>query len=261
MPSKGNVPRTCEQCGWEFFVYPSRLRQGPARFCSRECQKKTPEQKRLKQNALAAAWRAKHPERAKESAKRFRDSHRAELTANMRAQRSEPARIRREARLLPPLELIPTEAAYIAGFFDGEGMVAISKDRHCGKRRADRKSPNVNASYSLVIKVSQSERPVIEWIKDRIGGWISVKNFSKTQHRIHYVLVQKASHAKRILEALLPYLMVKRTQAEAGIEFQNRQIAHKNRYEAGRLGPIPKTPEDVAYKEHYFKLLQRLKRQ
>jgi hypothetical protein len=59
---------------------------------------------------------------------------------------------------------------------------------------------------------------------------------------------------------MLPFLIVKREQAERAIEFQLRQSAERNRYEDGRTGPIPKSPEEIAYKEQYFKLLQRLKR-
>lgn len=37
MPSHPNVPRTCTQCSAEFFVYPSRLKNNGARFCSKRC--------------------------------------------------------------------------------------------------------------------------------------------------------------------------------------------------------------------------------
>lgn len=37
MSSKGNIPRTCEQCGAPFRATPSRVRRDGARFCSRTC--------------------------------------------------------------------------------------------------------------------------------------------------------------------------------------------------------------------------------
>jgi hypothetical protein len=32
------IPRVCEQCAVTFYVYPARLRQGPARYCSKPCE-------------------------------------------------------------------------------------------------------------------------------------------------------------------------------------------------------------------------------
>jgi hypothetical protein len=37
MPSKGSIPRTCEQCGTAFTAYPSQIKLGEGRFCSLSC--------------------------------------------------------------------------------------------------------------------------------------------------------------------------------------------------------------------------------
>lgn len=157
----------------------------------------------------------------------------------------------RKSTPLGPLVLPVQELAYIAGFFDGEGMIAISKCKPKGR---------TNYSYNVVIKVSQSQRAIIDWIHDRLGGWILIKKFKRKEQRDHFSLTQKSLKATRILEALLPYLLVKKQQAQAAIKFQNLQLAHKNKYEVGRNGPVPRTPQELAYKEHYFNLLKKLKR-
>lgn len=40
MPAYSSVPRTCEQCGSVFNAQPHRIRNGYARFCSRQCKNK-----------------------------------------------------------------------------------------------------------------------------------------------------------------------------------------------------------------------------
>lgn len=159
----------------------------------------------------------------------------------------------------PPLEAAPeyiltdTEAAYIAGFFDGEGMVTISMQRTKGSR-----GMRVNPAYTMSIRVSQSSLPVIRWMVDKCGGSITEKRI-KGPGRRHWILAKKSNSARIFLEKILPYLIVKREQAEYAIAFQERLSADKNRYEVGRSGPVPKTAEQMAYKEEYLRILQSLK--
>lgn len=37
MPNKGSIQRACEQCGATFYTYPSRVKRGRGRFCSKPC--------------------------------------------------------------------------------------------------------------------------------------------------------------------------------------------------------------------------------
>lgn len=151
------------------------------------------------------------------------------------------------------LRLSPTEAAYIAGFFDGEGSVGISKVISKGAR-----GKRVNPNYVLHVKISNSDKPALEWIAGKTGGWILSHKVPSV--RLHWKFVKKGIHAMELLKAMLPFLIVKREQAEKAIEFQERQSAHKNRYEAGRAGPVPRTASEIEYKEHYFRLLKDLKK-
>lgn len=155
----------------------------------------------------------------------------------------------------PDYTLSPVEAAYIAGFFDGEGMVAISKHRQRKKSGI-----LVNHTYTLIVQFSQSSLPVLHWISHLCGGWTIQKCHERSHCRIHWKLTMKGHRAVRILEQLLPYLIVKHEEAIHGIRFQELQSDHKNRYEAGREGPVPRTSEEIAYKEYYFRLLKNLKK-
>jgi len=154
------------------------------------------------------------------------------------------------------LKLSDAEAAYIAGFFDGEGMVTIHRDRAKGAR-----GPRVNPNYVMSVRIAQGSLPVLEWIKSKVGGSIT-RRFRESHHtRQHWTLALKSHPAQNFLEVVLPYLIVKREEAVHAIAFQLRQSSEKNRYEAGRVGPVPRTPDEIAYKEHYFRLLQQLKKQ
>jgi hypothetical protein len=167
--------------------------------------------------------------------------------------RRDKQKLERPPRVEPGLNLSPTEAAYLAGFFDGEGMVTIHRDLNQGAR-----GRRVNPNYTMSVRISQSSKPVLDWIKARVGGSVTEKRVSSD--RRHWLFAEKSNNAKRLLEAMLPYLIVKRDQAVQAIAFQQRQQAHKNRYEAGRIGPVPRTAAEIAYKEHYLRLLQQLKR-
>lgn len=185
-----------------------------------------------------------------------------ELLERRRVQR-EYMRERRAAKKAadPPSEptpdyiLTPTEAAYIAGFFDGEGIVTIHRDKNKGAR-----GPRVNLQYTMSVRISQSSLGVLEWIKLKCGGSLTESHL-KQKGRRHWTIAKKSNSARVLLEKMLPYLIVKKEQAEHAIEFQKLQSAHKNRYEAGRAGPVPRTQDEIAYKEEYFLLLKRLKHQ
>jgi hypothetical protein len=144
-----------------------------------------------------------------------------------------------------------TEIAYLAGVFDGEGMVAIKSQRRGVWR---------NTAYELVTEISNSSPKLIDWILDHFGGYVRLQ--PKESGRPHWKWTRSGEKARQLLECLLPYLTEKADQARVGIEFQRRQHDEmKNRiYVSGRRGPVPRTPEQMAYKEEAKQQLHRMKR-
>lgn len=53
--------------------------------------------------------------------------------------------------------LCPTDAAYIAGFIDGEGTISLSR-KHRGDNR------------QLVISISNTERELLDYVKHAVGA-------------------------------------------------------------------------------------------
>ena len=95
-----------------------------------------------------------------------------------------------------------TSYAYIAGLFDGEGCVNIA---------------SVRSKLYLRLYIVNCIRECLEFVQSHFGGNIYVRN---RPTRTQYSLVLHGYEAKRMLEALLPYLIVKHPQAELAIAFQ-----------------------------------------
>lgn len=104
-----------------------------------------------------------------------------------------------------------TEAAYIAGFFDGEGSVQYQYVRATknGKRYG-----------RLRVTIAQCDREVLDWIRSLVGSGTvyANKRLYERQKRIvhHYYLTNRG--ARRLLHAMLPFLHVKRAAVEAALE-------------------------------------------
>jgi hypothetical protein len=94
---------------------------------------------------------------------------------------------------------------YIAGFFDGEGCICLSK----GKKTA------------LGISMINADIDILMDILAKTGGSIYARAVKKpSKHRVSYSL-QINERIKKIqfLQNIFPYLRIKRIQAELALEF------------------------------------------
>lgn len=109
----------------------------------------------------------------------------------------------------------PVDLAYIAGFMDGEGTI--------GMKREQRRSVSGGYSYQAYITAANTDPVVIEWLYSLFGGNIRKRpinpGFSSPNAKPHlYVWAVGAKTAVAICELLLPYLRMKRRQAEILLE-------------------------------------------
>jgi hypothetical protein len=133
------------------------------------------------------------------------------------------------------------EIAYLAGFFDGEGFIIICKD----------KSRVGNVNYRVRIGVSQVVVTPILLFKEYFGGLIQYqKRPESTKHRDIFTWQQHSQKAAYALTTMLPYLTVKREQAEFALNF----IGINKKFQ-GRL----KTPNDLIWCEEQKALLSKMK--
>ena len=99
---------------------------------------------------------------------------------------------------------------YIAGFLDGEGHVTILR------RNQYTKYP----SYGLHVGFTNRDLRVLQAIQSVYGGNLFAKKRRSSLHSVAYELrVGKREDVKRLLVDILPYLIIKREQAELGLAF------------------------------------------
>lgn len=101
------------------------------------------------------------------------------------------------------------EAAYAAGFFDGEGSIGVYQDTRSlasGER---------TKRHEFYLQFGNNNLEVVEWIRSlfEVGR---VRRLPGT--RCHLFEVRKTDHIAIVLSALLPYLRVKRPQALVALE-------------------------------------------
>jgi hypothetical protein len=105
-------------------------------------------------------------------------------------------------------QLVPTQAAYIAGFFDGEGSAYLYIRRD---------------AVAMRVSFANSNLEGLEVIK----GWLGVGNTGSksretAEHKIGYILMLNSDAALSLLEQIKPYVVLKREQVRLAIDFQHR---------------------------------------
>lgn len=98
---------------------------------------------------------------------------------------------------------------YLAALVDGEGSIAIGRSQSRGR-----------PEYSLHTPVNNTCYPLMLWLRQHFGG--NIRSNSKTIYtkRPCYCWGNYGHAAQReILEAIKPYLVIKRGQAEVALEY------------------------------------------
>ena len=110
-----------------------------------------------------------------------------------------------------------TEKAYLAGIIDGEGTVTLS-------RRKPNQTPSPNVS------VSNSNLPMLRWIKNNVGGCISTKKRYQSHHRQTYVWALSYDKALSLLRKIEKYLIIKKPQAKLILEEYKASTIRTGKY-------------------------------
>lgn len=97
-------------------------------------------------------------------------------------------------------------AAYFAGFFDGEGCIHIDN------------------KHRLSITVSNTNERVIEMFSTIIGGTVKIRSRRNSKQRDITRWAVSGQRAMMFLEKMLPYLVVKREEAELAISYQKQFV-------------------------------------
>jgi hypothetical protein len=137
----------------------------------------------------------------------------------------------------------PTMLAYMAGFFDAEGCVAVTRHNFVTKDRVKR------SRYTLQCNVSQKSIGVIEMFHEYFGGGIY-----KTKDNIHRWYISSFD-ALKFLRQIEPYLIEKKEEAQIAINFQSRLTKGKRMNDRYHL----MSDKEVDFRESQYLLLKKMK--
>src|SRR5207247_11196169 len=103
-----------------------------------------------------------------------------------------------------PPSIPSNEVAYTAGFFDGEGCVNIARCLRRGR-----------PYHTLAIIFTNTDFQVLDWLHQRWGGNLTRPVMRSNAHwRPYRTLRLSAGPARPLLRAMLPYLIIKKSEAE-----------------------------------------------
>lgn len=115
-------------------------------------------------------------------------------------------------------DLTEVEAAYIAGIIDGEGSIAIRRDKGSG-----------TSWYYPCLAIVNTDKNLMSWLHSKL-------HFSRTHLRKRgksrqcYLGILSAYRVYSLLKQLLPFLIVKKERAEHTIGFIEQRLQHTHPY-------------------------------
>jgi len=136
-----------------------------------------------------------------------------------------------------------TELSYLAGFFDGEGCISILHNKR-----------SRGWTFTCTVATAGGYMPTLFCLN--FGGRLRVAQRKRGGHPITYWVV---CHTKALnfLEIILPYLRLKKPQAEVAIKFQKKISAS---HIAGHI-PHRLSGEEQILREADIILMKQLKEQ
>lgn len=130
---------------------------------------------------------------------------------------------------------MPLSEEYLAGLFDGEGHVTVTRNR-----------ANKREYLTVGCGISNQNRSVLEKVKEQYGGNVYCTNPATEIKKATYGWISRSTEMTRFLEAVLPHLQIKQRQAELGVEFQ-RGMPNNGHNRIGKYVPV--TEEEAARRE------------
>ena len=150
--------------------------------------------------------------------------------------------------------------AYCAGLFDGEGSVYISRTEGHKYRNepSQLKRGNLGVYNALVVKITNTNRKCLEFIKNRIGGniWTYQEKRGKSPKPQH-TLNLRSDYGLKLLSKMLPYLIIKKEQAKLGIKFQLQMT--EDRKKMGGIG-YKVSQEQLEWRNNIREQIKKLNR-
>ena len=115
-------------------------------------------------------------------------------------------------------QISKTKCSYLGGLVDGEGNICIWRTE---ARAKDYKTSGiVYPSFNLRLHISNTSTTLMKWLVSNFGGAYHLKREATDRHAASYEWRPKGEgNTKRILLAILPYLVIKREQAILALKY------------------------------------------
>ena len=141
----------------------------------------------------------------------------------------------RNKKTMDQIVASPIEWAYLAGIIDGEGCVDAIESK-------PRTRYNVSPCFRIRLCVTNTSERLIVWIHDHFSGQINLHHwpgqYKSTKNC--WRVIWTGGTAEKILRGCLPYMIVKKHQAELAFKLRAMvgEYSPKNRRIAGRAAKL-----------------------
>lgn len=147
---------------------------------------------------------------------------------------------------------------YVAGLFDGEGYVRIARYKPSGSS---------HIRYAIHLGIGMTHRPVIEALQAEYGGSLHENrhDLRKPGNRIQFYWIAGSRVGAAFLRRVLPYLIVKREEAEIALLLQEHIDANPYKPTGRPKKGETKKPREglaeiLAYRDDLFDRITALKK-
>lgn len=100
----------------------------------------------------------------------------------------------------------------LATWIDAEGCISIGFNSYKGTK-------NSNGIYNMEISVRNTDRRLMDWLISNFGGRYGSTDQKASWKVSHLWRVTGRANRERILLGILPYLLLKREQAQLALDF------------------------------------------
>ena len=132
------------------------------------------------------------------------------------------------------------QAAYMAGALDGEGHIGLR--RQASDPAVGRQSPK----FQFVITVANTNKQWLETLASWFGGHVYKMNEASETLRVSYSLRFRAAESRALLTTVMPYLLMKRRQAELILRYFEIAVRRRESNLPGRRVPSDLIAEQEA---------------
>lgn len=114
----------------------------------------------------------------------------------------------------PPIQ-IPTDEtvlAYLAGLIDADGDISIGLNRRMERLK--------HPSYNLRVQLTNTDLELMDWLVETLGGAVHSADRHERRKTI-YMWKIHGQNAEDLLQAIEPFMRIKRKRAEVALRFRS----------------------------------------